>query len=572
MRTKAVKIKSGTAIFKLARNGLFHTHPGQKRQRICGKIRIRGLASYEGSSDLFVVLRVSDASGNSVDLVIRRSEFRRRELVMQLLSDNWLDSPRSKESEDLLYEYLNSFKPKLRHVLLLRTGWIGNSYVFPDMIAGIAKPKPIYRPAVGHGGNHPLVGGSLEKWTNTVATLAKYSDRITLAISVSFYALIMAAFGNETSATFHVHGPAGHGKTTLLTAAQSIHGWAGRDSLFHWDLTRTGLNELAAEHCDRLLVLDELARLGDTEKEIAAKAQAASFNIASGHGRVRSAHFGKNGNPTRWRVVVLSTGEIGISENAAVAGKARLDGDLVRLIDIPAIATAEHGVFNRIPKGYRDSEAAILALEKASAENFGHPARAFILRFLEDRGKYTALLTKWEQRFFEKANVPQDKWERRFARRFARVYAAGMLARRFKIVPWSAKWTRQAITNCYHAARQAVPNYELMLQEALEKVTDQLRNKSVLHDLRKGKPAAKALAEAEGYIKADPTVGLFCAVRPKSLQEWIGPKLDVREFAKHLDRQGLLVKTKHKSLTKPVLISGIAGKPRYYCLRLSNVK
>lgn len=569
MSSKVVQTKTGSIRFSNGKRGLYCRLNGQPKRRLCGFVKIAGLATQEYSPELFVVVRILNDSGRKEDIHIRRSEFRRRDQVMQMLCNTWLDCPTNKDDEELLFAYLKSFKPRPKFVLLQRTGWFKGAYTFPEIVVGKATPIPKYVPLAP---SHNLVGGTLADWTSQVGRIAEASDRITFALAASFYALVLPYFKGETSVTFHFFGLSSHGKTSLTIASQSVHEWAGRDDLKPWDVTPAGLSEAAASHCDRLLAFDEMVRLGDDNKVIAKRIKEAAFVIASGQGRIRSIHYGHKGNPTKWRVVVLSTGEFSVSENAFSVGAERLGGDLVRLMDIPALANQEHGIFNRLPKGYDTSEAAIAALEEATAQNFGYPAREFIRRFSANREKSVALLERWEARFFDKANVPPDKWERRFARRFARPYAAAMLARKFKIVPWSSKWTRQAAVRCYHAARQAVPNHGLMLQEAQAAVQNRLRDKAAFLDLRKGKPKANALAAAQGYIKADPNNGSFYAIRPEVLQEWIGPKLDVRIFAKHLDRQGLLVKTKRDAPTKPVMIRGIKGKPRYYCLRHNILK
>lgn len=300
MKTIIAKNQKGSCRFKLSGKALYLAPPKQKKRKICGWIKIAGLATYEGGKMLFVVIKVKDAAGVVQNLIINRGDFRRKEKTMEFLAQHWRDCAR-REDEDILFAYLSSFNPSQTIILLPRTGWIDGAYVFPEKVVGSSSVTPLYAPTEVTTAKTSGCGGSLKAWKEGVAQLAKYSDRLTLCLSASFAALVLKHIGGEGSCTFHLFADAGNGKTTSQIAAQSIHGPALRDNLPHWGATTVRLDELAAEHCDRVLVLDEIIRLGNNDGQIAERAREASYKFASGVGRLKSVHFGKSGNPTNWR-------------------------------------------------------------------------------------------------------------------------------------------------------------------------------------------------------------------------------------------------------------------------------
>lgn len=565
MKIINVKSPKTTFRFKLSDKALYIAPRKQEKRRICGWVKIAGLATFEGSKKLFVVINVKDEAGAVQHLYINRGEFRRKDKTMAFLAEHWRDCPH-REDEDALFAYLTSFNPKQTIILMPRTGWLEKAYVFPEKVIGESSLTPHYLPSEEATTRSSGCSGSLAAWKDGVARLAKCSDRLTFCLSASFAALILKHINGEGSCTFHLFANSGNGKTTAQIAAQSIHGLAKRDELPHWGATQVRLDELAAEHCDRVLVLDEIVRLGSTDRQIAERAQAASYKFASGVGKLRSVHYGKAGNPTSWRTIVISSGEFSLHEKAEAIGKDRLRGDLVRLIDVPATASKEHGIFNKVPAKMKNSAEAVAALEDAASSNYGYPSRAFVRAFAANVPVNAAAIEADIRAFLKKAKVPADKWEQRFARKFAIVYAAGTFAVGCKLVPWSTNWVFKSVRRCYRMARGSIPDHEALVKGAMLAIHRELAKPSVVVDLDQGKAKAQAIAEAGAFLKTDPKKGAYFAVRPEVAQTWIGDKVSLPMVLQQLDKDKLLLKTQSNVMTKPVLIKGIKGKRRYLCI------
>ena len=74
----------------------------------------------------------------------------------------------------------------------------------------------------------------------------------------------------------------------------------------------------------------------------------AAYPLANGNGKSRANRAGDARATARWRVMILSAGEVGLAQHMAEVGKQARAGQSVRLADVPAEAEAGHGVFERL--------------------------------------------------------------------------------------------------------------------------------------------------------------------------------------------------------------------------------
>ena len=123
--------------------------------------------------------------------------------------------------------------------------------------------------------------------------------------------------------------------------------WGGGESggyVRSWRATANGLEGVALGHCDALLCLDELAQIAARE------AGEVAYMLANGSGKSRSARDGSARRAARWRLLFLSSGEIGLCDKVAEDGRGkRLSaGQQVRVVDIPADPGAGLGLFEEL--------------------------------------------------------------------------------------------------------------------------------------------------------------------------------------------------------------------------------
>ena len=110
-------------------------------------------------------------------------------------------------------------------------------------------------------------------------------------------------------------------------------------------------------------------------------------------------------------------------------------------------------------------------LERAAAQNHGHALPRFVPHLVEHRADVPGWIEQYTAEFERAARgTDRDGWARRVLACFALIYAAGMLARRFGIVPWSEEVIRDAVLRCREDAMQAAATPEARAAEAAEEV------------------------------------------------------------------------------------------------------
>ncbi len=166
--------------------------------------------------------------------------------------------------------------------------------------------------------------------------------------------------------------------TALVVAGSAWGGGEPRGYVRSWRATTNGLAGVALGHCDALLCLDELAQIA------ARQAGEVAYMLANGSGKSRSARDGSARRAARWRLLFLSSGEIGLSDKVAEDGRGkRLSArQQVRVVDIPADPGASLGLFEEL-HGFSSAEALATHLRTAAASVYGTAARTFVRIFHE---------------------------------------------------------------------------------------------------------------------------------------------------------------------------------------------
>jgi uncharacterized protein (DUF927 family) len=151
----------------------------------------------------------------------------------------------------------------------------------------------------------------------------------------------------------------------------------------------------------------------------------------------------------RWRVLFLSTGEVGMSTRLMEGGDRARAGQEVRVLEVAADAGKKMGVFEEL-HGFRS--AAILAehLRSTASRQCGHPARTYLQHVTQDVTSLEASITS-ERADFIARNCPArvDGQVRRACGRFAVIAAAGELATRIGITGWQAGEATAAAIRCW---------------------------------------------------------------------------------------------------------------------------
>lgn len=144
------------------------------------------------------------------------------------------------------------------------------------------------------------IKGTLAEWQHGVARFAVGNDLLALFLAAAFAGPLLELMA-EPSGGLHIHGKSQSGKTTALAVAASVWGRADTSGVIKsWRATANGLEGVAAQTTDTLLVLDEIGmadanQVGDI-----------IYQLGSETGKARAARDGSARARRTWRLVYLS--------------------------------------------------------------------------------------------------------------------------------------------------------------------------------------------------------------------------------------------------------------------------
>ena len=397
-----------------------------KETRLGPPLFVRGMTRDADGSDWGLLLEWHDPDGKlhrwamPLELLNRQGG----EWYGQLASGGWLGLPgcRSKVAAFLL-----AVRPRKRVRCVSRVGWSDGAYVLPDAVyagnGGEAAGEDVVLQSAGHGGLY-TTAGTLDGWKE-IAALCVGNSRLSFALCVAFAGPLLRLASLEGGG-FSLEGGSSSGKTTGLQVAASV--WGGPAHVRAWRTTDNGLEGLAALHNDGLLVLDEVGQAsGKTLAE-------AAYMLANGAGKARSGRDGGLRRSHAWRLLFLSSGELGLADKLAESGLKARAGQEVRFVGLPvekSMLSEWHGL---------PSAGAVANRIKELAErHYGHAGRAFLRHITGTGGgpllaRLRPALDALADRF---CPADADGQVRRAAQRFALCAVAGDMARQAGILPES---------------------------------------------------------------------------------------------------------------------------------------
>lgn len=415
--------------------GLFYLEPGRdgneaRRVRVSDRIDVLALARDQDSAGWSVVVRFADLDGlQREELLPKRMLLGDGADAVRQLVNSGLHVEPGRSSLDRLKNYLASQKPAARVRRVETLGWHGDAYILPDDVIGDADEHCLYSGARVARGLFTS-RGSLASWNEHIGGRAVGNPRLMFSLSMAFAGPLLLLLG---AASFAVHWTADSsvGKSTALAAAASV--WGDSQRVVHsWRSTDNALEHVAAQHCDGLLILDEIKEVDPRQ------VGAIAYMLGNGQGKARAHHAGGLREAITWRITMLSSGELGLADHMAAAGQRSHAGQDVRFIELPADAERGHGMWDALGI-YPDGRAFTAALQSASRRYYGTAGRAFVAALLKDKASARRLAQQVEDELFrDHVKVDAGSQVQRVAKSFAVAAAAGELAASWGIVPWKA--------------------------------------------------------------------------------------------------------------------------------------
>jgi uncharacterized protein (DUF927 family) len=345
-----------------------------------------------------------------------------------------------------LLEYLNSTHPKERARTTARTGWhqteTDRDFVLPNRAFGKSGEVWILEDSAAAADYRER--GTLEEWRQEVAALCLDNSRLTFAVCLAFAAPLLDLVGGESGGV-HYSGESGDGKTTAARVAASVCG--GTEYLKQWRASDNSMEYLAMQHCDALLVLDELAQinakvLGDT-----------IYMLGNASGKSRSKAQGGLRETAKFRILFLSTGEVGMAAHVASVNMTTTAGMEGRMAEIPArVSDNPPGIYEAL-HGEASPKALSQRLAHAVKKYHGTALPAFLAELVKrDPDEVRETLMKARKMFAERYLTHEaGNQVLRVADRCALVGAAGELATRWGITGWPAGAAMKQAGTCFEA-------------------------------------------------------------------------------------------------------------------------
>lgn len=445
--------------FEMTAGGLFFTPKGTEKNPaptpifVAAAFQIAGETRSDVGEGWGLLLRWRDREGRWHQWAIpRRLIHRSGNEIAEELEHAGLSCGTDTRAHELLKRFVGQVKVARLLTCVTRTGWhvVGDGSVFvlpggeafgphaADTIlqADHASADAAYRAA-----------GTLADWRRDVAAWAVANDRLVVCLSAAFAGPLLDIIG-EPSGGIHLVGHSRSGKTTAAVVAGSAWGKPTSEAqIRQWRGTANGLEATAAETSDTLLILDEMGQAD--AREVADVV----YMLANESGKQRASRSGMARRRQTWRTLFVSTGEVTLSHKIGEIGKRAMAGLEVRLVNLPADAGQDMGLFQDLHG--RSSPAALAEeLSNVARRKYGTASRAFLARLAQDRAsgeaslrvRLEAMRTKFIEEFVP---LGADGQVRSVAGRFALIAAAGELARSYDVLPWPKGEARRAAGACF---------------------------------------------------------------------------------------------------------------------------
>jgi putative DNA primase/helicase len=401
-----------------------------------------------------LLVKIVTINNKAVDCFFVREEFATEKDTTKLLLAKGLPIPHLRPANCYaLNFYLNNFKPEFKAVGVDMVGWQPDqsTYILPfaddsrnsyTCIKDGEKPTTYILQQKGIITRSLRRKGTLEEWQRTVGAIIKGNHLHTFSVLAALTAPVLKLLGEE-GGFIHYVGSTSIGKSTILHVAKSVWGF---ENLGSFRITDNALEDTCKNANDGMLFLDEIG-------EVAPEALSnIVYMVANGSTKGRSDRGGNAKATAHFTVLAQSTGEVGLEAKLAEKGKKAKGGQLMRMAELDADRGKGLKTFDVLNMNPDTGELFSSGKEQAeylkthAKENYGVAIDSYLAEIVKDIEGFKADLkeakAEWLQRKF-KGEIGAEV--RRMANRFATIYASGMLAVAFGIVPHSVEQVEECV-------------------------------------------------------------------------------------------------------------------------------
>jgi len=450
--------------YKLEADGIYWLDPNQDEPSpmwLCSPLEIVGLTCDDAGTNWGRVLAFCDAANNCKKWVMPMELLTggKSDLVFQQLGKLGATVSTAYKARTKLAELLNRAANLPILTCVNRIGWYEDAFILPMKTFTAGKTDVVYQvdklDDLGF-----TQRGTLKEWQEKIARFAVDNSRLMLAMSAAFAAPLLTPLDIEGGG-FHFRGRSSQGKTIALYVAGSV--WGSHERKKMWRATDNGLELTAFQHNDSVLLLDEI---GEMDGKTIGKAV---YMLANGQGKNRANEL----TVKRWRLLVLSTGEIDIQAAMMEAGITAKAGQEVRLVNIEARA-GEYGIFDQLDSSFNNSQEQAEYLRRKTNKYYGMAGIAYLEAITKNKNQALAFVNQAMAEFIQAVELPKntDSQIKRVLNRFAVVAAGGELATHYDITGWKQGDATQCIKKCFQDWLDSKGNIEHSHEhrEAIERV------------------------------------------------------------------------------------------------------
>lgn len=414
-------------------------------KELCGYIKPTHCTE-DVNGDHGLLVQIVTRKNKFVECFFAREEIATEKDTIKLLLKKGLSIPHLRDG--LCYAinyYLNNYEPEFKAVGVDMVGWQGDNtaYILPF----VGESRNCYN--TSQAGEKPVEyilqqksatprvlkkKGTLDEWKRTVGEICRGNHLHTFAILVSLTAPALKLL-NEEGGFFHYVGSTSIGKSTILHVAKSV--WGFKD-LGSFRSTDNSLESICKNSNDGAMFLDELGEVNadDLFKII--------YMMANG---VTKGRADKNGNAKEtsyFKVLVQSTGEIGVEAKLAEKKLQVKGGQLIRMAEIDADRGKGLNTFDVLNINPDTKEPFTSGREQAeflkthADQNYGIVIDSFMQKVVADIEDYKEALKKAKAKWLTHQLTGDEGVEiARMAKRFSTIFATGVIAVELGIIPHS---------------------------------------------------------------------------------------------------------------------------------------
>ena len=352
--------------------------------------------------------------------------------------------------------YLNNFKPEFKAIGVDMVGWQGANETY--MLPFVNDPRNSYlikqeEKKIEYILQQKGVAlrvlkkkGTLEEWKRTVGQLCRGNHLHSFAILVSLAAPALKLLGEE-GGFFHYVGSTSVGKSTILEVSKSVWGY---ENLGSFRVTDSSLESTCKNANDGVIFLDEIAeaKADDLFKII--------YMLANG---VTKGRADRNGNAkivTHFTVLAQSTGEIGLEAKLAENKIQVKGGQLMRMAELDADRGKGLNTFDVLnvnpdtgtlfTSGREQAE----YLKTNAKENCGVVIDSFLKEVVPKVNDYKDGLKEAKEKWLKRKLIGNEGVEvARMAKRFSTIFATGVIAVNFGIIPHSPEEVEACVDSMF---------------------------------------------------------------------------------------------------------------------------